>query len=95
MFKNVIQGVVWILKRLLSSFKDTHQLKNNEEREGKKGMSLRQPVEETKKEKRKKKRGSLFFWGKSMGRPEKKQHSGLVQPRKFENYKLELFKLMI
>jgi hypothetical protein len=71
------------LKRLLSSFKDTHQVKNNEEREGKRGRSLRQPVEETKM--KRKKRGSLFFWGKSVGRPERK-HSRLVQPNFFENY---------
>jgi hypothetical protein len=63
------------LKRLLSSFKDTHQVKNNEEREGKKGRSLRQLVEETKK-KKKEKRGSLFFWG----RPEKKNIQALYNP---------------
>jgi hypothetical protein len=68
MLKNVIQGVVWILKRLLSSFKDTHQAKNNEERERReKERSLRQPVQETKKEKETRNKGQSVFLGQKCG----------------------------
>jgi hypothetical protein len=50
---------------------------------GKGGRSLRQPVEETKM--KRKKRGSLFFWGKSVGRPEEKKNIHAL-PKKIENY---------
>ncbi len=82
--QNVIQGVVWILKSL--PFKlQRHPSSEKQWRERREnGRSLRQPVEETKKKGWG--GGSLFFWGKSVGRSEKKNIQALYNPENFENY---------
>jgi hypothetical protein len=61
------------LKRLLSSFKDTHQVKNNEEREKGKGEEPKATCERNKKEKEKSKKGAVCFSGAKVWADHKKK----------------------